>query len=112
MSDQEILDAPAPPASRRLPPVWLMGLGFLPLGASGSLALITTPTLLAANHVPEAQIAAVTGAALFPGFISFLLGPLLDWRFSRRVYAILFSVLGGATEFAGLLFLRDLPVLT
>ena len=109
---EDVLDAPAPPASRRLPPVWVMGLGFLPLGASGSLALITTPTLLAANHVPEAQIAAVTGAALFPGFISFLLGPLLDWRFSRRVYAILFSFLGAATQYAGLLWIRDLPLLT
>ena len=110
MTDEAILEAP-PPAARRLPPVWLMGLGFLPLGASGSLALITTPTLLAANHVPEAQITLVTGAALLPGFVSFLLGPLLDWRHSRRFYAILFAVLGGASEYIGLLFLRDLPVL-
>ena len=113
MSDQIVLDgSEPPPAARRLPPIWLMGLGFLPLGASGSLALITTPTLLAANHVPEAQITAVTFAALLPGYVSFLLGPLLDWRFSRRVYAILFAILGGATEYAGLLYLRDLPVLT
>ncbi len=99
-------------AARGLPPISLMGLGFLPLGASGSLTLITLPTLLAANHVPEAQIASVTGIALIPGFVSFLLGPLLDWRFSRRFYAILFAILGGACEYAGLLYLRDLPVLT
>ena len=110
-TDEAILEPP-PTSARRLPPVWLMGLGFLPLGASGSLTLITLPTLLAANHVPEAQIASVTGIALIPGFVSFLLGPLLDWRFSRRVYAIVFAVLGGVTEFVGLLFLRDLPVLT
>jgi len=112
MTDEAVLDAPAPPAARKLPPIWLMGLGFLPLGASGSLTLITIPTLLAANHVPEAQIAGVTGAALLPGFVSFLLGPLLDWRFSRRFYAILMSVLGAATQFASLLCLRDLPLLT
>src|ERR1700722_9284826 len=107
-----LLGEPEPPAARRLPPIWLMGLGFLPLGASGTLALITTPILLAANHVPEAQIAGVTFAALLPGFISFLLGPLLDWRFSRRFYAILFSFLGAVTQYVGLLYLRDLPVLT
>jgi MFS transporter, PAT family, beta-lactamase induction signal transducer AmpG len=111
MTDQ-VLSVPDPPAARRLPPIWLMGLGFLPLGASGSLTLITLPTLLAANHVPEAQIASVTGISLIPAFMSFLLGPLLDWRFSRRFYAILFAVLGGACEYAGLLYLRDLTVLT
>ncbi|HZZ88050.1 MAG TPA: MFS transporter, partial [Caulobacteraceae bacterium] len=95
-----------------LPPVWVMGLGFLPLAASGSLTLITTPTLLAANHVPEAQIASVTTIALIPAFIGFLLGPLLDWRFSRRFYAIAFAVVGAVTQFAGLLFIRDLAVLS
>src|ERR1700735_3707100 len=107
---ETVLGEPEPPAARRLHPIWLMGLGFLPLGASGTLALITTPILLAANHVPEAQIAGVTFAALLPGFVSFLLGPLLDWRFSRRFYAILMSVLGAATQFASLLCLRDLPL--
>ncbi|HZZ87522.1 MAG TPA: hypothetical protein VFE13_04215, partial [Caulobacteraceae bacterium] len=61
---EEVPGAPAAPVTRRLPPVWVMGLGFLPLAASGSLTLITTPTLLAANHVPEAQIASVTTIAL------------------------------------------------
>jgi PAT family beta-lactamase induction signal transducer AmpG len=112
MTTDEAILGPEPGTGRRLPPVWLMGLGFLPLGASGSLTLITLPTLLAANHVPEAQIASVTGISLIPTFVSFLLGPLLDWRFSRRFYAILFAILGGACEYVGLLYLRDLPVLT
>jgi MFS transporter, PAT family, beta-lactamase induction signal transducer AmpG len=112
MTDEAVLDAPAPPVARKLPPIWLMGLGFLPLGASGSLTLITTPELLAANHVPEAQIAAITGISLIPGFVGFVLGPLLDWRFSRRTYAIVFSVLGGLCQFASLLSLRDLGLLT
>jgi PAT family beta-lactamase induction signal transducer AmpG len=112
MTDQAVQDAPALRAGRKLPPIWVMGLGFLPLGASGSLTLITTPELLAANHVPEAQIAAITGISLIPGFIGFLLGPLLDWRFSRRAYAIVFSVLGAVCQFASMLFLRDLGLLT
>jgi PAT family beta-lactamase induction signal transducer AmpG len=109
MTEQVVPSAPAP---RKLPPLWVMGLGFLPLGSSGTLTLITTPMLLAANQVPEAQIASITGVALMPGFIGFLLGPLLDWRFSRRFYAIVFSILGGACQFLALLYVRDLPVLT
>ena len=97
---------------RPLPPVWLMGMGFLPLGASGSIFLITVPQLLAANHVPEAQIASVTAVALLPGFISFLLGPLLDWRFSRRAYAVAFAILGALCIFGALIFIRNLQLLS
>ena len=96
---------------RPLPPVWLMGFGFLPLGASGSIMLITVPQLLAANHVPEPQIASVTAIALFPGFSSFLLAPLLDWRFSRRAYAIGLTILSGLSMFGALVFIRDLRLL-
>ncbi|MGH7024288.1 MAG: MFS transporter [Caulobacteraceae bacterium] len=97
---------------RPLPPIWLMGMGFLPLGASGSVLVITIPQLLAANHVPEPQIASITAMALLPGFISFLITPLVDWRFSRRAYAIVFAALAGLSTFAGLVFIRDLPLLT
>jgi PAT family beta-lactamase induction signal transducer AmpG len=98
-------------AGRRLPPIWLMGFGFLPLGVFGSVMLITIPQLLAANHVPEPQIAWVTAIGLFPGFGSFVLGPLLDWRYSRRFYAILFAVMGAACAFAGLVLIRNLELL-
>ena len=59
--------------ARALPPVWLMGLGFLPLGVTGTVMLLTIPTLLASNHVPEPQIAGVTAIGLIPGFCSFVL---------------------------------------
>ena len=74
--------------------------------------LITTPQLLAANHVPEQQISSVTAISLIPGFASFLLAPLLDWRFSRRAYAILFAILGGVCAFAALMSVKDLRMLT
>ena len=97
---------------RPLPPTWVMGLGFFPLGASGSLTLITVPQLMAANHVPEQQIAGITAIALTPLFLSFVLTPLLDWRLSRRTYAILFSVVGAIAQFLALALIRDLLLVT
>jgi len=97
---------------RPLPPTWMMGLGFFPLGASGSVTLITVPQLMAANHVPEQQIAGVTAIILIPGFVSFLISPLLDWRFSRRAYAIVFAVLGAIGQFVALAFIKDVTVVT
>ena len=89
-----------------------MGLGFAPLGIFGSVMLLTTPQLLAANHVPEAQIATVTAIGLIPGFCSFLLAPVLDWRFARRSYAIGLTVIGGVCAFAALMCMRNLAALT
>ena len=94
------------------PPTWVMGLGFFPLGASGSVALITVPQLMAANHVPEHQIAGATAMILIPGFISFVITPLLDWRFSRRAYSILFGVIGAACQFVALAVIKDVALAT
>jgi MFS transporter, PAT family, beta-lactamase induction signal transducer AmpG len=93
---------------RGLPPIWLMGFGFLPLGVFGSIMLITTPQLLAALHVPEPQIASVEAIGLLPGFGCFVLGPLLDWRYSRRFYAIVFAAFGAICTFGALLATRQL----
>lgn len=81
-------------AAKRLPPVWLLGLANGPLGVSGAIALLITPQLLAAAHVPEPRIAQVTGLALVPTFIAFLVSPILDVRFSRRTYVLVFASLG------------------
>lgn len=86
----------------RLPPVWVRGLGFLPLGAFGSLMLLTTPTLLASNHTPEPTIALVTAAGLASSWVSIPFMPILDWRYSRRTYAIVFTVIGAALAFVSL----------
>lgn len=84
-----------------------MGAGFLPLGVTGALMLITVPQLLAANHIPEGDIASVTAIAITPGFICVLLAPILDWRFSRRSYAIALAILGAALTFGALIFVAD-----
>lgn len=96
------------------PPIWLLGMGLWPLGVNGALLLITMPQLLAAQHAPASLIAGITAMALAPGFVSFLMAPLLDWRFSRRTWAILLTVLtafGSAAAFASVKRLDVLPFL-
>ena len=93
------------------PPIWLLGFGLWPLGINAALLLITMPQLLAAQHAPESRIAAITAMALAPGFVSFLMAPLLDWRFSRRTWAIVFTLLTGSGSAAAFLFVGSLEVL-
>lgn len=98
--------------ARPLPPVWLMGFGNVPLGAAGAVILVTTPQLLAANHVPEPKIAAITSIALIPMVVGFPLAPVLDWRLPRRSYAIAFTISAAVCQYAALLFIHDLAILT
>jgi PAT family beta-lactamase induction signal transducer AmpG len=95
-----------------LPPVWLLGAGFLPLGVSGAVSLIATPALLATAHTPESEIAVVTSVFLTTGVVVFLLGPLLDWRYRRRTWCIVFAVLAGVFQTVGLLCIANLPLFT
>lgn len=88
---------------RALPPVWLMGFCNLPVGLVGGVTLVTVPQLLAAQGVPEWAIAWVTATSLIASFTSFLFAPILDWRLTRRDYAILSAVLTGLLSFAVLL---------
>lgn len=96
----------------RLLPVWLLGAGFLPIGAYGALMLITTPQLLAANGVPESEIASITAIGISPLFLSFALAPILDWRLPRRTYAIALAIVGAACAFGALVSIRHLVTLT
>jgi PAT family beta-lactamase induction signal transducer AmpG len=93
------------------PPIWLMGLGNLPVGIGGAIALVTAPQLLAALRVPEGAIAGVTSTMLISTFTSFLFAPVLDWRFSRRSYALALTLLSGVLCFAALLCTGNLLVL-
>jgi len=77
-------------------PLWLMGMGNMTFGLYAGFVIIPLPQLLAAQHVPEWRIAAITGTVFSAGFWVFLLGPILDVRFSRRWYATVFAVLAGA----------------
>jgi PAT family beta-lactamase induction signal transducer AmpG len=96
---------------RKLLPTWLLGLANAPLGLVGGLTLLTLPQLLAARHVPEAEIAQLTTLALVPSFIVFLLGPIVDVRFRRRTYAAGASIVAAAGVFLMLLLSENLRVL-
>ncbi|KQM66266.1 MULTISPECIES: MFS transporter [unclassified Sphingomonas] len=85
---------------RRTLPVAVMGLANLTFGAYGALCLMTVPQLLAARGVPQVTIASITALALMPTFCGFLIAPILDVRFSRRAYAIVFGLLAAGIAFA------------
>jgi len=76
-------------------PIWLMGMSNLSFGLYAGFVTLPLPQLLAAQHVPEARIAAITATVFSGGIGVFLLGPMLDVRFSRRFYATLFAALAG-----------------
>jgi PAT family beta-lactamase induction signal transducer AmpG len=79
--------------SRRLPPVWLMGLTNAPFGLMGGFAVVAVPEMLAAQGVPGGHIAAITAAIISPSFWAFVFAPMLDVWLSRRTYALIFAVL-------------------
>ena len=97
--------------THRRAPIWLMGLSNATYGLVGGFIVLPLPQLLAHGGVLEWKIAAVSAACLFPGFWVFLLGPLLDVRFSRRWYATAFAALAGVGLTAALLERGRLPVL-
>ena len=98
-------------STRRLPPVWLMGLCNATLGFSNGIVLFFLPQLMAAAHVPEAKIATITAIGASPGFWFVVFGPILDVRFSRRFYATLLAALSGAAAAIALLSMHHLVVL-
>jgi PAT family beta-lactamase induction signal transducer AmpG len=70
-----------------------MGLTNATFGMMGGFSVVTLPQLLAADGVSGGHIAAITAAIISPGFLVFLLAPMLDVRFRRRTYALFFGFL-------------------
>lgn len=95
---------------RRRAPIWLMGMTMLPFGMLGGLVLVTVPQLLAARHVPEGEIAALTALAASPLFWAFVISPILDVRFTRRTYAVVGAIVAAVLTPVALLNL-DHPAL-
>jgi MFS transporter, PAT family, beta-lactamase induction signal transducer AmpG len=89
-------------------PLWLMGLTNSVFGMYGGMMVISVPQLLSARHIPEATVGAMTGVMISPGFWSFLAGPVLDVRFSRRWYSVVTAVAAAALLIAALLNLSHL----
>lgn len=88
-----------------------MGLPNATLGLCMGLVIFVVPQLLAVQHVPEAKIASLTALAISPNFFFFLLGPMLDVRFSRRWYATVLALTAGICAAIAILSLRHLAVL-
>lgn len=81
---------------RRIPPIWLMGLTNSVFGLMGGFAVVTLPEMLAAQGIPGGHIAVIVAVIMSPAFWAFVLSPMLDVRFSRRTYAIVFGTLTAA----------------
>ncbi|MGA8937559.1 MAG: MFS transporter [Acidobacteriaceae bacterium] len=96
---------------RRTAPIWLMGLSNLSFGFYAGFITVPLPQLLAAQHVPEARIASLTATVFSGGIWVFLLGPMLDVRFSRRYYATLFAAIAAICLTAGLIYKTHLELL-
>lgn len=96
--------------ARRIP-VWLLGLTNLPIGITGAVGLLITPQVLAARHVPEAQISNITTLGLASALFFFLVAPILDVHFSRRTYAIALSVISAVLTFVAVMSFSDVGVL-
>jgi ABC-type antimicrobial peptide transport system permease subunit len=88
-----------------------MGLSNTTLGFSNGITFFVMPQLMAAAHVPEPKIAAITALASSPGFWFVFFAPILDVRFSRRWYATVLAALSGAAEAVAVLSLHHLLVL-
>ena len=96
---------------RSTPPLWLMGLPVATVGFSTGIIFFALPQLMAAEHVPELKIAAITAAAFSPNFWSVLFSPMLDVRFSRRWYATVFAATAGISAAIAVLSLHHLVIL-
>ena len=92
-------------------PVWLLGFANLPLGITGAVALLITPQVLAARHVPETTIANITTLGLAGTFAFFLVAPILDVGLSRKTYAIALSVAAAVLTFLAVMSFSALPLL-
>jgi len=68
--------------------VLAMGFAMAPLGITFGFINTTMPILLAAQGVPVHIIANVSVIGFLPTSIAFVLCPILDVRFTRRVYLI------------------------
>lgn len=77
---------------RQLPP-WAMGLAIAPLGFYFGFISTAMPILLSARGVSVDKISEVSFVAFSPSFWAFTLCPILDVRFSKRTYALVFAAL-------------------
>ncbi len=93
---------------KRVPPVWILALPWLLWGMMGGFIVVPLPQMLVAQGVPGDRAAIAVAIILSPMCWSFLLAPILDVRFRRRTYALVFAVVGVSTAIATVVHHADL----
>jgi MFS transporter, PAT family, beta-lactamase induction signal transducer AmpG len=81
------------------------------LGFNNGIVTFLLPQLLAAEHVAESKIAAITALAISPNFWAFVFSPILDVRFSRRWYATVLAASSAILTTVAILNLHHLVAL-
>lgn len=79
--------------ARKLPPIFLLGLTNSTYGMAGGFACVVLPEMLAGQGVSGGRIGAIVAWILLALVWSFFLSPMLDVRFSRRRYALVFAAI-------------------
>ena len=95
---------------RSVPP-WLMGVSGASFGLLSGFLALTLPQALASQHVPETTIAMISTVSFTPGFVVFLVSPILDVRFSRRWYATVLTAVAAVLTGVCVMNLHNLLVL-
>ncbi len=70
-----------------------MGMTFAPFGMFAGFASVTYPSMLAAQGLSGDKIAGIISIILIPGFVTFLLAPMMDLWLKRRTYAVIFTLI-------------------
>lgn len=96
---------------RHLPP-WAMGLAIAPLGFYYGFIAQAMPILLSAHHVSVGEISRISAIAFSPTFWAFVLCPILDVRFSKRAYALVFASFAAVCLGTSTLLVWDLAAFT
>lgn len=80
-------------AATRVPPPWVLSIPVATFGLVFGFIIVTMPEILAALGVPGGSIAESVAVVSAPNFLVFLIAPILDVRFRRRTYAIVFGLI-------------------
>lgn len=96
---------------RQLPP-WAMGLAVAPLGFYYGFIAEAMPILLSAHNVSVGDISRISAIAFSPTFWAFTLCPVLDVRFSKRAYALVFAGFAAVCLATSTLLTSNLPAFT
>ena len=79
--------------SRRVPSALVLSIPVATFGMVVGFIIVTLPQILAAQNVPGGHIAVAVAVITSPGFWVFLVAPILDVRFRRRNYALVFGLI-------------------